>query len=236
MSRTSQCFFSSLCNRHKGHTTQVPLKKQVDARSEHLYSYESIRYDGEMIAHLKGPIVKVYTDSVILDVKGVGYRIFTSKEVLEKCRQQKDKLFSLFTHLAVREQSLDLYGFLNENELEIFEMLIAISGIGPKSALAILNVAPVATLKHAIATSDSSYLTKVSGIGKKNAQKIILELNDKIAHLETETGGAFNEDIDTLDALKSLGYSTSEARNALKLIPQGITGTSNRLKEALKHL
>lgn len=188
-----------------------------------------------MIAQLTGIITQRGGSSIILDVAGVGYRIFVSPDTLEQLHTKKDSV-CLFTHLSVRENALDLYGFLKQEELYFFEMLISISGIGPKSALAILSIADVPTLKQAISSGDSSYLTKVSGIGTKIAKKIVLELNDKIEVLEDLGGAARREDIDTLEALKSLGYSTGEAREALKQVPRDVSGTSERLKEALKLL
>ena len=189
-----------------------------------------------MIAQLTGIVAHRDKSSIILDVKGVGYRMFVSPGTLEQLHRQKEGSVSLFTHLSVRENALDLYGFLEQEELHFFEMLISISGIGPKSALGILSIADVETLKQAISSGDSSYLTKVSGIGTKIAKKIVLELNDKIEVLEDTGGAARREDIDTFEALKSLGYSTGEAREALKQVPRGVSGTRNRLKEALKLL
>ena len=139
-----------------------------------------------MIAQLKGEIAEITGNTLILLVGGVGYRINTTLETIKKIKESGSPTISIKTHLAVRETSLDLYGFLKASELEFFEMLISISGIGPKSAIGILNVADVETLKIAVSTGESSYLTKVSGIGKKNAEKIILELRDKLGAIETK--------------------------------------------------
>ena len=189
-----------------------------------------------MIAQLTGIVTHKDGGSIILDVAGAGYRIFVSPDTLEQLHEQKEDSASLFTHLSVRENALDLYGFLEQEELHFFEMLISISGIGPKSALAILSIADIQTMKQAILSGDSSYLTKVSGIGIKNAQKIVLELNDKI-EVHGDTGEpALREDMDTFEALKSLGYSTPEARETLKQIPRTVSGTRNRLRQALKLL
>jgi holliday junction DNA helicase RuvA len=196
-----------------------------------------MRYDEVMIAHLRGTITAIHRDSIVLDVGGVGYRLHLAKDVLATMHKaQKEQKISLFTHLAVRENALDLFGFLTEEELEFFEMLISISGIGPKSALAILNIADIATLKAAISAGDSTYLTKVSGIGKKSAQKIILELQEEIGVLDGNAHEAISGDADTFEALKSLGYSTNEARDAIKQVSKDILGPNNRLKEALKLL
>jgi Holliday junction DNA helicase RuvA len=133
----------------------------------------------------------------------------------------------------VREDALDLYGFLSEEELSFFEMLISISGIGPKTALNVLSVSSVSALKKAISTSDVSHLVKVSGIGKKIADKIVLELKDKVEGSD-ENGPTLREEVDAIEALKALGYSQKEAREALKEA-SGKT-TSERIKEALKIL
>ena len=133
----------------------------------------------------------------------------------------------------MREDALDLYGFLNYEELEFFEMLIGVSGIGPKGALAILSIASTETLRKAIGTGDTSYLTKISGIGKKTAEKIVIELRDKMG--EQEKGSSMQEELDAMEALKSLGYSQNEIREALKKVPPDLN-TNEKIREALKIL
>jgi Holliday junction DNA helicase RuvA len=191
-----------------------------------------------MISHLTGTVIFSGDRFIILDVSGVGYKLGVTPDTLRKVVSEKGKTVSLWVHMAVREDSMNLYGFLDRQELEMFEMLIAISGVGPKSAIGVLSVAPVDTLKGAIASGDTSYLTKVSGIGKKNAEKIILELRDKLGGGEESRVGhaGLKEEVDAIEALKSIGYSQREAREALKNIPADIKGTSQRVKEALKHL
>ncbi|HJO89566.1 MAG: Holliday junction branch migration protein RuvA [Candidatus Pacebacteria bacterium] len=190
-----------------------------------------------MIAQLKGEVAEISGNSVVLMVGGVGYRVNVMPETIEEIRKSGNKVISLKTHLAVRETSLDLYGFLNADELEFFEMLISISGIGPKSGLAILSVADVSTLKTAVSSGDSSYLTKVSGIGRKSAGKIILELKDKLGAIDSKSDSALMRDeIETLEALQALGYSTREAREAMKKISKTATNSGERIKEALKIL
>lgn len=188
-----------------------------------------------MIAQLKGTIVSSGVDSVVLDVAGVGYRIRTTLETIKGLRK-KESGITFFTHLAVRETSMELYGFLHEEEVLFFELLISVSGIGPKSGLAIMNLETTATLSSAITQNDITYLTKVSGIGRKSAEKIIIELRDKITSVDENTIHAHKEDKDALDALQSLGYSTREAREALRAVPKDITGTQKRLTSALKLL
>ena len=197
-----------------------------------------MRYDRCMIAGLIGTHIRHDNTSIVLNVSGVGYRVFMTAAGLEQAKSTPDtKEISLFTHLAVRENAQDLYGFYEEDELFFFEMLLSVSGIGPKSALGILNIADVPTLRDAIAENDSSYLTKVSGIGAKSAQKIVLELQGKIDGLiATSTAESRTDDIDTLEALTALGYSQHEVRNALKEIPKDVEGASDRIKHALKLL
>jgi Holliday junction DNA helicase RuvA len=134
----------------------------------------------------------------------------------------------------VRETALDLFGFIDKETLELFELLITISGIGPKTALGILNVASPSMLRQAVAEQDTSYLTRVSGIGKKNADKIILELKDKL--VVTESDIDLRGEGDALEALVSLGYSERDARDALKKVSKDVSDTSERVKLALKQL
>ncbi len=189
-----------------------------------------------MIGSIKGKIIFKTDKFLIVETAGVGYKIAVSPDALNTLRQG-DAEVSLWVHTHAREDALDLYGFLDYEELEFFEMLLNVSGIGPKGALAILGVASLDTLKKAIGTGDTSYLTKISGIGKKTAEKIVLELRDKLTDkMKVKEGGsALREELDALEALKSLGYSQSEAREALKKV-SGSTDTNTKIREALKLL
>lgn len=195
-------------------------------------------YYVRMISHLSGTLLHASDRFIVVDVHGVGYKVRVAQDTLHSLRSIPDKKVSLWTHLVVREDVLDLYGFLNEADLDFFELLISVSGIGPRSALGILNVAPVEHLKEAISRGDASSLTKVSGIGSKSAQKIILELRDKVgAHEEGgKRSGALQDEHDAIEGLQALGYSDREAREALKQVPPEIKGTGDRIKRALKHL
>ena len=190
-----------------------------------------------MISFLDGKIEFKAEKFVIVNVAGVGYKVFVGHETLNKI-PEKDSNVKIWTHQYVREDSLELYGFLNFAELDLFEILIGISGIGPKGALGVLGVAPVDTLKKAIASGDTSYLTKVSGIGRKTAEKIVLELKEKFAGkgMLAIDAPELKEEADALDALISLGYSQREAREALQSVPKEITSVEKRLKEALKKM
>ncbi|HEY4503435.1 MAG TPA: Holliday junction branch migration protein RuvA, partial [Candidatus Paceibacterota bacterium] len=143
---------------------------------------------------------------------------------------------SIWPHLVVKETALELFGFLDKETLEIFELLITISGIGPKSALGILNIVSPATLRQAVASEDTTYLTRVSGIGKKNAEKIVLELKNKLKVTKDDQSVDMQSEGDALEALVSLGYSERDARDALKKVPKDIEGASERVKAALKLL
>ena len=185
-----------------------------------------------MIGHLEGIVKKTGSGYAIISAGGVGYKVSLTRETLTSVRGGKTA--SLWTHLAVRENALDLYGFATEEELRVFELLLTVPGVGPKTALAVLDVASVATLRSAISQANANYLTTVSGIGRKTAEKIVLELKDKIG---TALGGesqALRGDEEALEAMRSLGYSQIEAREALRKVPQKIEGTNDRLREALK--
>lgn len=189
-----------------------------------------------MISFLEGRIELKGEKFAIITVAGIGYRIFASAETIAKI-PEKGVSVKLWLHQHVREDALDLYGFLHYGELEFFEMLLAVPGIGPKSGLGVLGVAPVDTLKKAIAAGDTSYLTRVSGIGKKMAEKIVLELKEKLAGRGiTVEAPELKTEADALDALISLGYSQREAREALAAVPQGITRVEQRVGEALKRM
>lgn len=188
-----------------------------------------------MIAYIKGEVLSSEDRSVTISVQGLGYRVFSNNDTLRDLKVGQTA--ELHTYLAVRENALDLYGFKDKNTLSFFELLITVSGIGPKSAVQILNIATVDSLRGAIISHDTGYLTKVSGIGRKTAEKIVLELKDKIdsIHSESESGN-MKEESDALLALMSLGYSERDSRDALKEVGSAISGTSNIVREALKIL
>lgn len=188
-----------------------------------------------MIAQINGKVIQKSDKYIAVQTNGIGYLLYVTNDLLAKLDLGKE--ISLWTHLIVREDVLDLYGFETIDEKVFFEMLISVSGIGPRSALSILSLAPMETIKKAIASSDTSYLTKVSGIGKKTAEKIVIELRDKLASLgHSDSTGVLRGESDVIEALQALGYSLNDARNAIKEIPETITNTNDRIKEALKIL
>lgn len=188
-----------------------------------------------MIMQITGKIVHQEGNFLIAKAGGIGYKVHVLYEVIKNTKRGSNVL--LWTRLVVREHDMELYGFKDRKELDFFELLINVSGIGPKSALAILNLASVEKLEQAIAEEDASYLTKVSGVGRKSAAKIILELKDRVS--ETSHAGdkkSLRDEEDTLDALISLGYSTTQARDALRQLKDKDLETGEKIKAALKLL
>lgn len=192
-----------------------------------------MRYTLIVITHIQGKILDKQERAVVIEVNGLGYKVFATAASLEKMREGGEA--SLWTHMAVREDSQTLYGFPSKDELGFFELLISISGIGPKTALGILNVSSVANLRKAVSTGDTSHLTKVSGVGKKIADKIVLELKGKFG-AEEDSGISLRDEVDALEALKALGYGHKESREALKAVEQTVIDTGERVKKALKLL
>lgn len=187
-----------------------------------------------MISKLRGKIEYLKDNYAVLDVNGVGYKVFLTVYTFGKIAGKENVDF--FVHTHVREDAIDLYGFLTLEELEMFELLISIAGVGPKSGLGILTVADPKTIKTAILNEDSSILTKVSGVGKKTAERIILELKNKIGDLSEGDKAKAIGDSDAIEALVSMGYSISESREALKHIPADVKDIGQRVKGALKNL
>jgi Holliday junction DNA helicase RuvA len=172
----------------------------------------------EMIAFIKGKLADIQAGAVVLDVGGIGFRVMVPLSLQYHLPPRGSEIM-LHTSLVVRDDGFYLYGFQSENELEFFLMLLNVSGVGPKGALSILSIYTPGELGRAIAGEDIPLLTRVSGIGKKTAGRIVLELKDKAADLiidsEPENIGISRE-IDALEALEALGYSPMEARRAVK--------------------
>lgn len=188
----------------------------------------------DMIGFLEGVVHSHRGGTLILLVKGVGYKVAATKETLRRFPPGADA--ALFVHTIVREELLDLYGFETDDELRFFEMLLTVSGVGPKSALSILDIATTETLRTAIARGNSEYLTKVSGIGRKTAEKIVIELREKVGVSSEESSAALKGDEEALEAMRALGYSQNEARDALRKVPHDVAGSTARLREALRVL
>lgn len=187
-----------------------------------------------MIAKLKGKIEYLKDNYAVVDINGVGYKVYLTVYTFGKIAGTES--VELFIHTHVREDAIDLYGFLTMEELEMFELLISITGVGPKSGLGILTVAPPKTIRTAILNEDSSILTKVSGVGKKTAERVILELKNKVADMPDAEKENAVSDSDAIEALVSMGYSVTDARDALKMVPADIRDIGQRIKAALKNL
>ena len=187
-----------------------------------------------MIAKLKGAVDFMHENYIIVDVSGVGYKVFVSAYTAGKISGAGN--IEVFTHTYVREDALALYGFLAVEELEMFELLISISGIGPKAAMSILSIADPAMIKSAIVNEDPAILTKVSGVGKKTAQRVIIELKNKVGNISVSAGQKLEmaSDSDALEALIAMGYSIAQAREALILVPKEIKDVGERVKTALR--
>jgi len=185
-----------------------------------------------MIGSLSGTVRGIIRESIVLEVGGVGYRVAVPVATLTKAAEG-DALF-LWTHLAVRENAQDLYGFETREELSWFELLLTVSGIGPKSALAIMNSVDGSSLEKAIARNDAGTLSKSFGIGKKTAEKIVLELREKVGAGAGGKESGQSSDGDVVDALVGLGYSLREARDAVHELPRELDTPSARLREALR--
>jgi Holliday junction DNA helicase RuvA len=183
-----------------------------------------------MIGSIRGIVRGVFRDTFVIEVSGVGYKVFVPVSTLTKYREE-DEIF-LWTHLAVRETAQDLYGFEEKEELHWFELLLSVSGIGPKSALNILNTVDVAGLEKTILANDPGGLSKAYGVGKKTAEKIVLELKSKVGAGEERRSN--ESDGDVIDALVGLGYSIREAREAVRLVPKETQTTEAKIREAIR--
>lgn len=189
-----------------------------------------------MISLLEGKVELKGEKFAVVNVAGIGYKVFAGQETLQKI-PEKGSSVKFWTYQHVRENAIELYGFLHFAELEFFETLLNVPGIGPKGGLGVMNIAPVDTLKKAIASGDTSYLTRVSGIGRKTAEKIVLELKEKMAGRGvTVEASELKEEADVLEALVSLGYSPREAREALAQIPSEIVSVEKRIREVLRKM
>lgn len=183
-----------------------------------------------MIGSLRGRLLEIQPASVLLEVGGVGYAVRLAPSVVASLRSGSEAFF--YTHHHVREDSEELFGFLTQQDQRLFEQLLAVSGVGPKSAMTILSVGSADAVRVAIMAGDLATLTSVPGVGKKTAQKIVLELKGQLVDEDADVSG----DRDVIGALQSLGYSPSQAREALKNVHMDTKNTSDRVREALRIL
>ena len=190
-----------------------------------------------MIAHVSGVIVEKFGSSAIVDVNGIGYEVQLAAGDFDNSQVESSAKFYTYHH--IREQSQELFGFSSLIAKKLFELLITVQGVGPKAALAILSLGSTESVRNAIANSDAVYITRASGIGKKTAERVVVDLSDKVGH-------AIRSDVDivgisgyipgndeALEALMALGYNLSDATKALEGISTEIS-TSDRVTQALR--
>lgn len=187
-----------------------------------------------MIGYLNGTIILKDDTSIILLVGGVGYRVFLLERKINTHAVHSE--CGLFIFSYTRESGVELYGFDHHDDLQVFERLISVSGVGPKSAFAILRLAPSDDICAAIQRGDADLLKKISGVGGKIAQRIIVELKNAF-HSTREIGeGKVSEEEDIIHALVRLGYSRAAAQEALSHVPSSVEALSERIRCALKYI
>lgn len=186
-----------------------------------------------MIAMVEGRVVDRNRDALVIMVGGVGLKVLCPQPTLAAARP--GEVIRLYTHLVVREDDLSLIGFAQEEELDLFEKLIGVSGVGPRLGLAVLSFMAPDALRLAIGQEQPDLLARVPGIGKKTAQKIVLELKDRIGAVEVSEGLAALTEADAavIDALTALGYSIVEAQRAVQALPRDVNDIEERLRRAL---
>lgn len=189
-----------------------------------------------MIYSVSGQLASKHERFVVVEMAGIGIKIFVHQRTLTSLPPIGESV-KFFTHLNVREDLLDLYGFLTQEESEFFHLLTSVSGVGPKSALAILDVAPMKDLTAAIKEGRPDLMTRASGIGSKIGERIILELRNKVkAEQSEESVKKMESDADIVETLTGLGYRRDEAKVALQKVDGKIVSVEGRLKAALKIL
>jgi holliday junction DNA helicase RuvA len=188
-----------------------------------------------MIDRLTGKVITKSENSLTVMVGGVGLKVYVPRSVLT---QSHDDWVDLYTHLVVREDAITLYGFGSETERQVFEALIKVNGVGPRMGLAVLSTLTVEHLRDAVGRENADMLTRVPGVGKKTAQKIVLELKDKIGwKLGMDAAPIVSDvDADVVDALLALGYSVVEAQSAVQAIPpKSPDDVEERIRLALEY-
>lgn len=190
-----------------------------------------------MIAHVSGVLAEKFLSSMVIDVGGVGYEVHVS--ALDYEAAAIGERVKLYTHHHIREQDQSLFGFSSLSAKRLFELLISVQGIGPKAALAILSLAPSEQVRSAVANGDTGFIQKASGVGKRSAERVIVDLKDKVglpsgayAHFNTPVVTAVPQD-DALDALMALGFNLAQASDALQNVDTDLT-TEERVRQALK--
>jgi Holliday junction DNA helicase RuvA len=193
-----------------------------------------------MIAHLSGVLEEKTPDQLVVDVNGVGYQVLVSLQTFYRLPALHERV-SLHVHTHLREDALQLYGFLEEKERATFLLLKGVSGIGPRLALNILSGIPVDELEGALRTSDVSRLVAVPGVGKKTAERLVVELREKVGALQDGHLGVSGEPVplsaEAVSALVNLGYRRAEAERAVReVMRRGVTAIADMIREALRSL
>lgn len=190
-----------------------------------------------MIAHIRGKITEKFGNSLIIDVAGVGYEITVPTPDFDAVMLDEEKKF--FTYHSIRENAEELYGFSSLMAKKLFELLISVQGVGPKAGIAILSLAEPEEVRNAIANADTAFISKASGVGKKSAERVVVDLRDKVgipSHYgatATKYTTAADANDEALDALMALGFSLKEASLALEKVDKSLS-TEERIKLALK--
>ncbi|OIP86048.1 Holliday junction DNA helicase RuvA [Candidatus Saccharibacteria bacterium CG2_30_41_52] len=190
-----------------------------------------------MIAHVYGIVVEKFGSSVIVDVHGVGYEVQLAANDFDVAQIESNVKFYTYHH--VREQSQELFGFSSLIAKKLFEMLITVQGIGPKAALAILSLGETEAVRNAIANSDAVFITRASGVGKKTAERVVVDLSDKVGHaIRTNVKGLGTSSVihsgdEALEALMALGYNLNDATKALEGISTELS-TAERVTMSLR--
>lgn len=188
-----------------------------------------------MIAHVSGIVAEKFSSSIIVDVSGVGYEVQVANGEFDRVILGEEVKFYTYHH--IREQSQELFGFSSLSAKKLFELLISVQGVGPKAALAILSLGNSELVRNAIANSDSGFIAKASGVGKKTAERVVVDLSDKVglavniaqvSGLHISAAGD-----DALEALMALGYSLNDAMTALENVPKDLP-TAERVTKALQ--
>ena len=190
-----------------------------------------------MIAHVFGKVAEKFNGSLVIDVHGVGYEVSVATNDFDAVILDQEVKFYTYHH--VREQSEELFGFSSLAAKKLFEMLITVQGVGPKAALAILSLGDAEQVRNAIANADSSFVQKATGVGKKTAERVVVDLSDKVGlpthygRTETPLQTKLNTSDEALEALMALGYTLADATKALESVDINLP-TSQRVTEALK--
>jgi len=194
-----------------------------------------------MISYLKGKIEDIFFDSIVIEVNNIGYLVYVTKTFINQI--EKDKIYKIYTTTIYKEDSVRIFGFKSKDERELFNLLYSVSGIGPKTALSILSYLQISEIIFSIYSNDTKKLSKIPGIGLKTAQRIILELKEKISTFKSEVDDMnikYNIPSDTLEetemTLLALGYSKKEIKEAIDFVKeniQNIKSSEDMIKESL---